>query len=366
MRNAERILLRPVALTDGNSFHRLLMPGDCETLSMLTVRFDSCNIKPKVYKSIFCLACLFTVLETSSFAQRTHRPLTARPQHIRTRVAADPTLGPGAFVARPVNTTDELIGQIVHSSTVRKRYAGHFGIPEDKVVRFVKNALVLSRLPQARTVSNYYVTRSGKISSRRETLPAGAKVWATRSGLPVLKWVCANPLTKRLPGATPGQVLSQEPSRSAQVDDLASETPSSTEDLLSSPSNEADLPDKPTLQASASIDLPSSALVESPVPLSTAPNLALARGGGLGFGSLLPLARIGAGGLALSPLLIPLLSSGSGNGGGSNAFTGGSDGGGQNGILPGGQNTIAAPEPASVCLMGVAPTLLGLLRRRKR
>ncbi|MES2459841.1 MAG: PEP-CTERM sorting domain-containing protein, partial [Armatimonadota bacterium] len=46
----------------------------------------------------------------------------------------------------------------------------------------------------------YGVTKAGRIYAVRTQLPRGTRVWATRSGEPVLKWLCANPLTKTLPG----------------------------------------------------------------------------------------------------------------------------------------------------------------------
>ena len=74
-------------------------------------------------------------------------------------------------------------------------------MPEDRVVDFIKNSLITYNLPEARDVTTYGVTKSGRIYPVKQHLRKGTKVWATRSGLPVLKWACANPLTKNLPVA---------------------------------------------------------------------------------------------------------------------------------------------------------------------
>lgn len=108
--------------------------------------------------------------------------------------------GPDAFLNYQVDSTSELVAALTSNPALRRRYARHFGVSEDRVIEFVKNALVPYNLPRARTFTTYGVTKSGKIYAVSARLPRGTKVWATRSGEPVLKWLCANPLTKTLPG----------------------------------------------------------------------------------------------------------------------------------------------------------------------
>ena len=107
---------------------------------------------------------------------------------------------PDSFLSYQVDSTSELVAALRSDQALRQRYARHFGIPEDKVVDFVKSALIPYTLPADRSVTVYGVTKSGRIYATRSRLRKGTKVWATRSGVPVLKWLCANPLTKTLPG----------------------------------------------------------------------------------------------------------------------------------------------------------------------
>lgn len=95
--------------------------------------------------------------------------------------------------------TEELVVRLKSNGTFRKNLARHFGLPEERVVAFVKEALVPSTLPRPTTLMNYGVTRSGKIYGKKTLLKKGTPVWATRSGKPILKWDCSNPLLPTLP-----------------------------------------------------------------------------------------------------------------------------------------------------------------------
>jgi hypothetical protein len=108
--------------------------------------------------------------------------------------------GPDAFLHYQVDSTDELVEALRENPQLRRSYARQFGVPENRIIAFVKDALVPYRLPQSRVVTDYGITRSGRIYCVRERMRKGTKVWATRSGVPILKWACANPLTKVLPG----------------------------------------------------------------------------------------------------------------------------------------------------------------------
>lgn len=108
--------------------------------------------------------------------------------------------GPDAFLNYQVDSTDELVNELKKNPTLRKRYAKHFGIPESEVVDWAKRALVPHTLPARKTMTVYGVTKTGRIYPVKSVLKKGTKVWATRSGVPVLKWACANPMTKQMPG----------------------------------------------------------------------------------------------------------------------------------------------------------------------
>jgi MYXO-CTERM domain-containing protein len=109
------------------------------------------------------------------------------------------TPGRDRFLNEPVLTTDALVEALKTNKTFRRNISKHFGLPEDRVVGFVEDALVPYILPKDTTVSNYGVTRAGMIYSKKMTLKKGTRVWATRDGSPILKWICSNPLLPKAP-----------------------------------------------------------------------------------------------------------------------------------------------------------------------
>jgi hypothetical protein len=123
---------------------------------------------------------------------------------------------PDSFAYVQVDTTDELVGMFHKNPQLRKNYARHFGIPESEVMRFVKEALVPKTLTASRKITTFGIRKSGKIYPVVKTLPAGTKVWATRSGTPVIKWICTNPIGYKMPGtdlprATLAEPLTESP-----------------------------------------------------------------------------------------------------------------------------------------------------------
>ena len=107
--------------------------------------------------------------------------------------------GRDRFLAEPVLTTDALVEALKTNKVFRQNIAKHFNLPEDRVVSFVQDALVPYVLPQDTAVTNYGVTKAGLIYGKKSTLKKGTRVWATRSGDPILKWICSNPLTPKVP-----------------------------------------------------------------------------------------------------------------------------------------------------------------------
>lgn len=122
----------------------------------------------------------------------TGRPVLAGQQHVPT--------GKDAFLHYQVDSTDELIAALKDNLRLRRNYAQHFGISEKEILDFIQRTLVPYHLAAARDVTTYGVTKAGRIYPVTTHLKKGTLVWATRSGLPILKWACANPLTKNLPG----------------------------------------------------------------------------------------------------------------------------------------------------------------------
>jgi len=120
-----------------------------------------------------------------------------------TRLSSNPADLHDAFAPHPKNveTPAKFAQYVDQNDALRRRYARLFNVTPDQVVAYTKHALVPYRLPKARTLTTYGVTRSGMIYPVTTHLKAGAKVWATREGVPILKWNCSNPLVSRLPGS---------------------------------------------------------------------------------------------------------------------------------------------------------------------
>lgn len=107
--------------------------------------------------------------------------------------------GRDRFLNTPVLTTDELVEALKTNKIFRQNIARHFNLPEERVVAFVQDALVPMELPADMQVTNYGVTKKGMIYGKKMVLKKGTRVWATRSGDPILKWICSNPLLARVP-----------------------------------------------------------------------------------------------------------------------------------------------------------------------
>jgi hypothetical protein len=241
---------------------------------------------------------------------------------------------PDSFSYVQVDTTDELVRMLQKNPQLRKNYARHFGIPEGEVMRFVKEALIPSKLPAARKITTFGIRKNGNIYPVTKTLPAGTRIWATRSGTPVLKWICSNPIGYRMPGTNLPKATLAEPSMSSNyaVASLSlseielEEAPEIAPQLVA-----MDIPSEPepTIIAAAP-----PTPVEAPVVTNTAPETV--RRGGTSTLALIPLAGV----------LIAATQSNS---------NGGND--------PG---PSAIPEPSAIALVALAGLVgAGLLKRRK-
>lgn len=113
------------------------------------------------------------------------------PQQVRS--------GRDRFLDEPVLTTEALVEALKTNKVFRQNIAKHFRLPEDRVVSFVQDALVPYILPKDTLVTNFGVTKAGVIYGKKTTLKKGTRVWATRSGDPILKWICSNPLLVKMP-----------------------------------------------------------------------------------------------------------------------------------------------------------------------
>lgn len=269
--------------------------------------------------------------------------------------------GPDAFLSFQFDSTDELVAELKANPTLRKRYAKHFRVSEDEVVDFIKRSLVPYRLKDPQTVTVYGVTKTGRIYGVRTRLKKGTRVWATRSGRPILKWACANPLTNVMPGT-----------RLASRPRLSPEKPSPRVASLP-PIYEAVAPSVEEYVAGTEVAPEEELLVGIPTGLGGGGAAAFVGAPGaaesfLGAASFLggvgvPVA-VGGGGVGFSPaFLLPLA-----------GLIGLNSGGGDTGasVLPpgGGGSVVGAviPEPGTFGLFTIGIPLLyaaGRSRRRK-
>jgi len=107
--------------------------------------------------------------------------------------------GPGSFLRYKVYSVRELTQQLEKYPAVRKLYARHFGMPEDKIVQYFKENLVESYVLEDTKFTVYAIGPSGRIYPALQRVKRGTQVLALRNGQPILKWACGNPLSKFLP-----------------------------------------------------------------------------------------------------------------------------------------------------------------------
>lgn len=283
-----------------------------------------------------CGAVALTVLGISLAATPAAR---ANTHHLPT--------GPDAFLNYQVDSTAELEAALRANPAALNRYSRHFGVSPQRFLTFVHNALVTYRLPASQTVTVYGVTRAGHIYAVHERLRGGTRVWATRSGQPILKWACANPLTNRLPGTE----LARAPRTVRPPHSSGASRVASSNELAPTAVAEAASPETPA--EAFSLETPSAAAetgLTVPAPLLSAavsnslPAAVVSAGGGSGGGFLIPI------GLLLGTTL--------GHGGGSGGVT--------TVPLPAELPPVNAPEPGTLPLAaaGALVPLAGLFGRR--
>jgi len=156
-----------------------------------------------------------------------------------TRLSSDPRDLRDAFAPdlKQVKTPQEFADYLRTHQSLRQRYARHFNVSQDKIVDFFRNAVVPTTLKKSQRLMTFGVTKSGSIYAVRTKLPAGTPVWATREGVPVVKWNCANPLSKTLPGSDLDQPLaySTAPSNVRMAEGDSSYLSIDTEDIADIP-----------------------------------------------------------------------------------------------------------------------------------
>jgi hypothetical protein len=101
-----------------------------------------------------------------------------------------------SYLIRPVASARDLANQIRTEPVVAQRYARHFKRSAWEFADYVEKNLRLTRLERAQTFNVYYSPPDDRLLVVRRTLPKGTPVFVEkRSGKPILKANCGNPLT---------------------------------------------------------------------------------------------------------------------------------------------------------------------------
>ena len=103
---------------------------------------------------------------------------------------------PNAFLVQPADSANAVVRQAKMNPIVMDRYARHFQMTPDQVVRML-SGLHLETLADDTyfDVANVPST-SGELRSRHLLLKKGTKVLSDANGTPVLELSCGNPLTR--------------------------------------------------------------------------------------------------------------------------------------------------------------------------
>ncbi len=116
-----------------------------------------------------------------------------------------------SYLIRPVASARELANQIRTEPIVAQRYARHFKCSAWAFADYVEKNLRLTRLERAQTFNVYYSPPDERLLVVRRTLPKGTPVFVEkRTGKPILKGDCGNPLTPAASIPTPQVTLPVE------------------------------------------------------------------------------------------------------------------------------------------------------------
>ena len=99
-----------------------------------------------------------------------------------------------SYLVHQVSSVRELVAEIAHHPFIRERYAELYHVAGLKVENYMSKNLVLSTLSHNYTHIVYCITPGGVVFTALETQHAGDKVFALRTGTPVLRWACGNPI----------------------------------------------------------------------------------------------------------------------------------------------------------------------------
>jgi hypothetical protein len=145
---------------------------------------------------------------------------------------------PGSFLRYRATTVQDLANQVTRDPVVRARFAKHFKRSPDSLAADIANEIKLVTLKSPVRVTAYYISRSGRISSKQKLLPRGTLVFADSKGTPIMAWSCGNPLTTAIPRRVVKQVpkpLEEAKPMVEEIPQVAPPAPAPTDMVASAP-----------------------------------------------------------------------------------------------------------------------------------
>lgn len=99
-----------------------------------------------------------------------------------------------SYLNRPAKSVAQLLDQIRRDPEVADRFMRHFAMTKNQVIAFF-STLRVARLPREGVYEMYSVPVGGGLKMRKFRLRKGELVFVDRSGMPILRLRCGNPLT---------------------------------------------------------------------------------------------------------------------------------------------------------------------------
>jgi hypothetical protein len=143
----------------------------------------------------------------------------------------------GSFLRYRVASVRQLCDQVSREKSVSQLYGKHFKMSPSVIVQYFREHLRLTKLTRPMRVTVYGATPTGRIFVKHRTLAKGTSVFMTKNGKVVLKGVCGNPLSARLPLAAGeiGKEAQLKPAIASAKQNAAISLPKSTGEVAQLP-----------------------------------------------------------------------------------------------------------------------------------
>jgi len=123
-----------------------------------------------------------------------------------------------SFIIQHVDNLSDLTQQVTMDPVVRRRLAWHFHTSGPAIVHYIQDNLVLKKTTEAHRYRVWCLARDGREYTINARLPAGTPVFVfKKTGEPVLKLACGNPMMASLPPVTKTSPSLEESPRLAAV-----------------------------------------------------------------------------------------------------------------------------------------------------